>query len=507
MEGFFLTHDIGTSCDKAALVDLQGRVRCVRSQGYPIHFGPDGQAEQDPLDWWRAFCGNNAALLAEMGPCRILAVAVSGQMMACLPVDRQGEPLCRAMIWADSRSEAETGEIVERLGAERYYALTGMRASSHHTLSKMRWLMKNEPQTYEKTFRFLAAKDYINFRLTGRFATDREDAAYMHAYDIRRREWSPELLDAAGLDLEKMPEALGAASVLGTVSGERAAEAGLAPGIPVVLCTGDGDAATLGAGVVDLGDAYTSIGTSSWVSSLSGTDRLDPRRRTAKADYFGAWRDSGTMQAGGFSYGWMKDILGGMEIQEAERTGRGVYQLLDSAAARVPVGSNGVLFLPYLLGERCPWWDSRLSGAFLGLTGDTRREDMVRAVLEGVALHLGIILDMLREICPGSAPKAMRLIGGGGKSALWRQIFADVYDLPVLETNVAEEAGALGCAVMAGVGLGLYPDIRVIRQFETCKSVTQPRREAVERYAELRGVLAGAAEALAPSCHALWRLR
>lgn len=507
MEHFFLAHDIGTSCDKAALVDTHGRVYKTVTEGYPIHYGPQNQAEQEPEDWWRALCAANARLTAEVGKQRILAVAVSGQMMACLPVDRAGVSLRPAMIWADGRAVRERDELVSAVGTQAYSAITGMRPSENYALSKMLWFSRHEPKLYEKTFCFLAAKDYINCRLTGIFATDREDAAYFHAYDIVRREWSAKLLGAAGIDPEKLPRVAEPATVLGGVRAAVADEASLAPGTPVILCTGDGDAATLGAGAVEIGDAYTCIGTSSWVSVLTGEPKQDPLHRIAKADCFGVWRDSGTMQAGGFSYSWLKDMLCTGEKERARQRGRSVYALLDEAAASVLPGANGVLYLPYLLGERSPWWDSRLSGAFLGLSGGTTGATLIRAVLEGVAMHLGLIYDIIRETVPDVRPKAMRIIGGGGQSALWRQIFADVYGIPVLETNVSEAAGTLGCAVMAGVAIGCYPDLSVIRQLEKIKSVAEPVPEREKLYHERRGVLAQAVNALTPVSHLLWAAR
>lgn len=497
MKRYFLAHDIGTSCDKAVLVDPEGRVFRTVSQGYPIHFGPQ-QAEQDPEDWWRAFCISTRKLLADVRPEQILAVAVSGQMMACLPVDRAGRALRPAMIWADARAARQTEEIVAQVGAETYYRTTGMRPSANYALSKMRWFRQQEPRLYAQTFCFLAAKDYVNHRLTGVFATDREDAAYMHAYDIVARDWSGALLQAAGIERDKMPPIREQATVLGTTGREQQRETGLAPGTPVVLCAGDGDMATLGAGVVEVGDAYTSVGTSSWVSVLTGSPRMDGRQRIAKADCFGLWRDSGTMQAGGFSYSWFRNLLCESEANAGDPA---FLAQLEARAEASPPGAGGVLYLPYLMGERSPWWDNRLRGAFLGLQGDTTRGDMARAVLEGVALNLGLIYDVIRETVPEVQPQKMRLIGGGGKSRLWRQIFADVYGLPVVQTNVSEQAGALGCAVLAGIALGMYRDRGVIREIETIQTVTEPDPQRTAFYRDLRGLFAKAAQAVAPVSH------
>lgn len=499
MGHYFLAHDIGTSGDKAALVDEDGRIIRSHTSAYSIDVDAGGIAQQNPEDWWNAFCINNKVLLQGVKADEIAAVAVSGQMMACIPVDYNGCVLHPAMISADRRSVKEIEWIEERVGENVYYETTGMRPSEAFPLAKMRWLMLNKPRVYEKTYKFLAAKDFINFRLTGRFATDREDAAYMHAYDIRKHMWSEVLLHAAGISIDKMPEIINHSSIMGVTSLCRQEECGIFAGTPVVMCAGDGDAATLGAGVVEVGDAYTNVGTSGWVSILSGSESMDPLHRITKADCFGIWRDSGTMQTGGYSYKWIIDRLCRLKQQQAHRGD--VYAAAERIAGQAPAGSNGVLFLPHLMGERSPYWDAGYHGAFLGLRASTDRSEMIRSVMEGVALHLGIILQIMKDTVPCVSVKQMRLIGGGGKSPLWQQIFADVYGLPVIKTNVSEHAGTLGCAVMAGIGTGHYEDYKVIHQLQKIESITEPHPGHVRRYEELRDIVSDAAVALTDINH------
>lgn len=506
MGNLFLTHDIGTSCDKASLLDTEGNILRSNSEAYPIHFSGDGWAEQDPDHWWSAFCKNNRVLLEGIDPREILGVSASGQMMTCLPVDREGRVLHPAIIWADGRATAETAEILERIGLERFYGIVGMRPSANYSLPKFVWLKRNRPDIYRGTYKFLGPKDYINLRLSGLIATDPEEASYMHLLDMHARTWSDYLLETMGLDREKLPDILPCGTVLGEVTAKAAEACGLLAGTPVILTTGDGDTATLGAGVVEIGDAYTSIGTSSWVSILTGKDVMDPTCSIAKVDCFGTWRDSGTMQAGGYSYSWLKDTLCLPETEQAQREGTSAYRLIDELAASVPTGSGGTLFLPHLMGERTPYWDPKLRGAFLGLGARTTRAHLCRSVLEGVAMHLGLILRRIREVNQPLGIRSMCLVGGGSGSPLWRQIFADVYNLPVTKTRLAHETGTLGNAVLIGMALGIYKDIRIAKEFQKVESVTEPIPENVRRYQQLQPVFEQALQNLVQTNHDLTAL-
>lgn len=495
MKRYIIAHDLGTSADKASLVDVNGRILCTHSVGYPVVCRQPGWSEQDPLNWWNAFCNCNRALTVGIDPQEVAGVSLSGQMMCCLPIGEDGSALCPAMIWADHRADVQAKRLEDALGADAYYRITGMRGSANYTLPKMMWLKEHRPELYQKTISFLAPKDYINFRMTGRMATDPETAAYMHCLDRRSKTWSTELLSKAGIDLEKLPELLPS----GTVIGENREEScGLALGTPVVMGIGDGGAATLGTGVIDPGEAYTILGTSSWVCAVTGSQAVDSRRSISKLNYLDSTRDSGTMQAGGFSYNWLRNML-----WEPGQAGGQDYALIDRLAAQSSPGAGGVLFLPYLFGERSPWWDSKLRASFLGMTAQTTRADLCRSVLEGVSIHLSLILNRILEVNRLSGIKSMKLAGGGAKSPLWRQIFADVYGMPITTVEYPNEAGTLGVAVLAGVSLGMYPDITVIQEFQRVTGITEPDSANVMFYRRLSELFREAVEQLSGINHAL----
>ena len=460
-----------------------------------------GWVQQNPEQWWDAFCRCNHELLDGIKPGEIAGICLTGQMMCCLPVDRSGAALYPAMIWADSRAGEEAGELQNARGAEAFYQTTGMRTSANYGLPKMMWLKKHLPNIYRKTYKFLSPKDYINFKLTGRFAVDPENAAFLHCADLHTGAWAEPLIRQAGVDLEKLPEILPVSAVVGGVRPEAAKACGLISGIPVIMGPGDGGAATLGAAVLEPGEGYISLGTSSWICIVSGSESLDQKQRIAKLKYLETFRDSGTMQAGGFAHRWMEELLCGQEQLRAEKEGVQLHALVEELAGSSPAGAKGVLFQPYLMGERAPIWDTEMRGAFLGLTADTLRGDLCRSVLEGVALHLHWIYRCILETNAMRELSSIKLVGGGAQSSLWTQIFADVFSLPVEIVGKPDQVGALGTAAAAGVGLGIYSDYTRIRDFQPTVRVVQPDRAKKCLYRELGTLLERSAAVLAPLYH------
>lgn len=506
MKNYLIAHDLGTSCDKAVLISSSGEVLRVCSENYPVQIPKNGFAVQYPKDWWKAFCACNHQLLYGLDGKEVAAVSLCSQLMCALAVDQHGTPLYPAIIWADTRAGKEARQLEGRVGEEEFYRITGMRAAAGYTLPKLMWLKKQQPQIYKRTYRFLNVKDFINFRLTGQMATDPECAAYMHCADWRTGDWSQTLLDAAEIDREKLPVILPIGSIVGEVTSEAALESGLPAGTPVIMGTGDGGAATLGAGVIDPGDAYTSLGTSSWVSVVTGSKQLDPERGISKLIYLDTLRDSGTMQAGGYSYSWLRNTLCGEERIEAKQTGKKDYILIDHLAETASPGAGGVLFLPYLLGERSPYWDTDLRGAFLGISSHTKKGDICRSVLEGVAMHLKMILARIMNVNQISTLNCMNLVGGGASSTLWRHIFADVYGMPVYSDRLSDVAGAMGVAVIAGTAIKMFPDRRVIRDLHGSPVITEPNMEHHQLYQELSEIFQYAGQACMEVSHRLVKL-
>ena len=454
MAELLLAHDLGTTGNKASLFDASGRLLASAFEALcdRLFPGPAGRSRTPPTGGGRSApprSGCSPSL--DYGPEDVAGIGFSGQMMCCLPVDDAGRPLRSGIIWADTRAQAEAAVLAERVGGETVYHVTGHRASPNYTAAKLLWLRTHQPDIYRATRRVLQAKDYGAYRLTGVMATDYSDASGTNLFDLPARRWSEALLDAFELPAEWLPPAVASHTVIGEVTREAATATGLRAGTPVVIGGGDGACATAGAGVVKPGDAYNYIGSSSWISFVS-RDPLydDPRQRTINfahldPDYV---FPTGAMQCGGGSYDWLEGVLRG------EGEGR-LHAELDGLAGAVPPGARGLQFLPYLMGERSPHWNPQARGAFVGLSMVHGRAEMARAVLEGVAFNLRIILDAFLD--HGAPITALRMIGGGSRSAVWRQILSDVFDLPLLRAELTVEATSLGAAIAAGVGVGVLP--------------------------------------------------
>lgn len=489
MKRYIVAHDLGTSGNKASLVSIDGEISRSFTEAYSTECPQPGWAQQDPEKWWKAVCRCNFELLRDIDPSEVAGICLTGQMMCCLPVDESGNPLYPAVIWADGRAFEEANTLRSLIGDDKFYNTVGMRISPNYGLARMMWLKKHEPDIYRATYKFLSPKDYINLRLTGRYVIDPENAAFWHCFDINTRSWASQLLSQTAIEMDKLPEILDISMVIGTVIPDAAAQCGLLEGTPVIMGPGDGNAATLGAAVLSVGEAYISLGTSSWVSMITGKKNLDTKQRIAKINYLETIRDSGTMQAGGYAYQWVKKLLCQSEAIRAAKENTSLHTLVDELAATSHAGSEGVLFQPYLMGERAPLWDIRLRGAFIGLTSKTTRADLCRSVMEGVALHLEWIYRCILETNMIEGTNSIKLIGGGAKSLIWSHIFADVFGTPIELIERPEHAGTLGTAVVGGVGLGLYKDYSILKKFQPVVRVIEPDPEVRSIYRELSSIL------------------
>ncbi|NLF01896.1 MAG: xylulokinase [Anaerolineales bacterium] len=502
---YVLAHDLGTTGNKAVLYDQNGRMAGSATVAYATEYAHPGWAEQDPEDWWRAVCDSTRRLLheADVAPSELACVAFSGQMMGCVPVDRRARPLRKAIIWADQRAVAQERWVAERVAPADVYRITGHRLSASYSLCKLLWLRDHQSEVYRSAHKFLHAKDAMIARLTGAFVTEPSDASGTNLYDLMNGSWSAPIVDALGLNSEQLPSLRRSIDVVGEVSAEAAEQAGLALGTPVVAGGGDGPCAATGAGVVREGAAYNYIGASSWIALASRQPIWDPAQRTFTFGHVvpGMMMPTGTMQAAGTSYQWARDQLCHLERNQAESVGESVYALMDEAARRSPPGANGLLFLPYLLGERSPRWNPRARGAFVGLTIRHTHSDMVRSVLEGVTLNLRVILCALQA--QGAGIEAVRLIGGGARGRFWNQLMADVYGLPVQRMAVLEEATSMGAAVIGGVGVGLYSDFSMAEQMNEAAETFWPNPADRAVYARLAPIFESAYDGLLPVFDAL----
>lgn len=480
---YLLAHDLGTSGNKAVLYSEDGTLVYSCTKEYGLFVENANWCEQNADDWWGAVAAATREITEKFNPADIAAVSFSGQMMGCLAVDRNGNPLRNSIIWADMRATAEDAYIRSQIDMWDFYRITGHRISGSYGGPKMMWLKNNEPETYARTYKFLNAKDYIILKLTGKFVTDYTDASSNTLWDLKAHRWSEEIVNLCGLDMGKLPDALPSTTVAGTVTAEAAAMTGLLQGTPVVCGGGDGVCSAIGTGCIKVGVAHSCMGTSSWIALTSDEPLLDPTMTNNTWPHIvpGHYLPFGTMQCGGGSFNWAVGELYGREI--AEKAGGSKFAVPTMEAEASCVGANGLLFLPYLIGERSPRWNSKAKGVFAGLTISHKRGDMLRAVMEGVALNLGCILNSMTRC--GCTVDDIVVVGGGAKNALWRQIFADVYGVRIEKPANTDEATSMGAAITGGVGVGLFDSFDVIERFNTIENVHMPIAENNEQYQKL----------------------
>jgi len=487
---YILAHDVGTTGNKATLYDEEGTLIKSAFVPYPTAFPQATWAEQNPQDWWQSLCLSTKRLLHEshIAAEEVSCVVFSGQMMGMVAVDTQGRPVRNAIIWADQRSVTQIERVAKRIDPYQVYALTGHRLSPSYSAGKILWLKEAEPLAYGQTFKFLQAKDFLVARLTGVFATDHSDASGTNLYDLEHGMWSGELAEAFGIQLDKLPTIYRSTDVVGEVQPVVAEEAGLRAGTPVVMGGGDGSCAATGAGVIRPGVAYNYIGSSSWIGVATARPILDPEMRTFTWAHLvpGLFTPTGTMQAAGNSYQWARDQLAQSEKTVARRLKLSTYDLMNQEVLQSPPGAHGLLFLPYLLGERSPRWNPNARGAFVGLTIRHRHADLLRAILEGITFNLRVILEAFSQ--QGAPIEALRVIGGGARSTEWNGIMADIFGVPVLRLALLEEATSMGAAVAGGVGVGIWKDFSQVDEMVRVESETRPDEQRQLLYTKLYGI-------------------
>ncbi len=482
---YVLGIDLGTSGTKTVLFDQEGRVMASATVEYPMAQPKNGWAEQDPADWWRAAVETIRQVLAKSGVAAgdVKALGISGQMHGLVMLDEAGEVLRPSIIWCDQRTQAECDEITRRVGAQRLIEITANPALTGFTAGKILWVRNHQPEIYVKCRHILLPKDYVRYMLTGDYATEVSDASGMQLLDVPNRCWSAEVLEKLEIDPALLAKVYESCEVTGHVSAKAAALTGLTQDTLVVGGAGDNAAAAVGTGVVEDGKAFTTIGTSGVVFAHTSQLSIDPlgRVHTFCCAVPGAWHVMGVTQAAGLSLKWFRDNFCAAEKEAASAMGVDAYDLINQEAARSPIGANKLLYAPYLMGERTPHLDADCRGMFFGLSGMHQRRDLLRAVMEGVTYSLKDCLNVLSSM--GVQPAQMLACGGGGKSPFWRQMLADVFGCPVA-TTVNTEGPALGAAILAGVGAGLYPSVEeACRKMIQVNPVQQPIQENLPQYA------------------------
>lgn len=491
---YILAHDLGTSGDKATLFTTDGKLVASFVEGYPCHYSAGARAEQDPRDWYSAVCRVTKKLIANIDPAQIVGVGFSGHMMGAVLLDGQGEPLRTAMIWADQRATEQVQRLSATVGDQRFYEISGNRNNPTNSICKIMWSLEHDGFG-AKLNKAVNCKDYLVYCLTGQLGTDYSDASGTGAFDLTDFCWSEEILEAGGVPLSVMPQVRASTDLAGKVTAKAAGETGLLEGTPVFCGCGDGTAASVGTGIARVGQGYVSLGTSAWIAYLDDSPVLDPAQRTfnmagmTKGEVF----PLGSMQAAGASYSWMRDTLCRAEAVDAQRLGTSIYTQINEKIAKEPVGAGGVLYMPYLMGERSPWWDASIQGSFLGLRQDTTHAQLLRAVMEGVSMNLALIFRAFRE---KRQFESLRIIGGAAKDRLWRQILADALNVRIEKLNLLEEGCALGATMAAGIGAGVFSDVSQIDRFLQVDDVCEPDPERAGQYALLTDRLAEAYERL-----------
>jgi xylulokinase len=459
VEPLLLGIDVGTSSVKAVLLDLRGNLCAVCQAEYPLHHIRPAWVEQEPEDWWRATCQAVREALAKVPRAseRVLGLAVSSQAPTLLPLDRSGRPLRPAMIWMDRRAESEAARLAELLGADEIHRITGNRPDAFYVAARLLWLRNHEPEVLRRTSQFVQVNGFVNYRLTGRLAMDPAHAVLLQMRNYATGEWSQPLCSACGVEPAQFPEVIESHRVQGEVTVEAADATGLLPGTPVMAGTVDSASAALEVGVVEPGIAAEMTGTSTVVIIPNDRGFTAPALIAMPHALPGIHLLLGAMVSSGGCLRWFRDQLGQLEVQAATEQRADAFDLLTQQAAEVPPGSEGVVFLPYMMGERSPLWHTNARGVFFGLSLATRKAALTRSILEGAAFALRHNVEV--AVRAGAEVREMRSVGGCSRSDLWNQIKADVLGLPLLlpRTSVGSPFGA---AILAGMGAGAFPDVR-----------------------------------------------
>lgn len=492
--------DVGTSGTKAAAIDESGKLLASALVEYPLLTPKPGWAEQSPAEWKRAAL-EALSLLAKspnVNPSDVKGLGLTGQMHGSVFLDANNNVLRNAILWCDQRTAKQCEFITEKAGEKKLIEMVCNPALTGFTAPKILWLRDNEPGVYEKVHRVLLPKDYVRYELTGEFATDVADASGTLLFDVKNRTWHKELMSILDIPADFMPKAFEGPEVTGKLSKEAASITGLPEGIPVVAGGGDQAAGGVGCGIVRTGVISSTVGTSGVVFAFDDDVSLDPEGRVHTFCHAvpGKWHVMGVVLSAGGSLRWYRDALCNEEKTLAAETGRDPYEYITEAASAVPLGSEGLLFLPYLTGERTPHKDPYAKGAFLGLSLRHEKPHMARAVLEGVAYAMRDSLEIIREM--GVPIEQVRASGGGAKSPFWRQIQADVNDAPLATINV-DEGPAYGAAILATVATGLYASVEeacdaIIHVVDTCEPIAEHTRQYDKWFAEYQN----AYTALAP---------
>jgi len=484
---YILAHDTGTGGNKAVLCDLTGNVIHSVYKDYGISYPRPEWVEQDPDELWQTVAATSLQVIRESGvdPKAIIGVGVSAQMWNTLPVDERGKPLSPMMSWLDLRSVKQADRLFAGDMPKFLFDNTGNIPTAKDSIPKILWLKEERPEIWKKTAYLLDCKEYILFKLTGKIAIDLVGASVYFLFNPYTKKWSKEVCDKLGIPIEKLPPAYPCTDVIGEITPEAAKATGLNPGTPVVICAGDVAVAQTGAGANREGKVHLCIGTATWVGVSTSTFKNDPEKPFWGLNHIdpNKYIIAGEMETGGGALMWFRDALCQEEKRLAKESGRSSYQLLTEMAESIPAGSDKLIFLPWLSGERAPVLDHYARGGFIGLNMSHNKSHMVRSVMEGVAFHLRWIIESMEKT--GFQIDGFNAIGGGCNSPVWLQVIADVTGKELSKVKNHLEAGAAGAALTVAVGLGVYPSVEAIDDLIQIERVVRPNPANRTRYESL----------------------
>lgn len=477
--------DVGTTGVKVLALSEDGKILGTSNETYLLYSIQPGWNEQNPADWWEGAVSAVRKVLTYCDQYEIAAIGLSGQMHGMVALDADNKVVRNAILWNDQRTESQCQRITEAAGGlEGLLRATNNQMLTGYTGGKIVWLKENEPKNYEKTRLIINPKDYIRYCLSGTLSTDVSDASGFGFYDVKNNSWHEDLISKSGLELSLFPAVAESTAVAGMVSKKAAKLIGLPDGIPIAGGGGDAVISTTGLGLFKTGRIAVTLGTSGVVAMGMPTYMDNP---SGKLQFFrGNQPDTftamGVTLAAAGSYQWFRQALGQYEVEEERKCGTSAYKLLDRIAAEKPAGSERLIFLPYLMGERSPVNDPAAKGAFIGLTSHHDKGHFIRAVLEGVAYSLRQVYELIIHSNTALKTDEIVLAGGGAVSSLWRQIIADVFNLPVRTVYGSTEGGSFGAALIAGVTAGVWPDLESTVPFIRSESETLPEPVNIDIY-------------------------
>ncbi len=455
MEKLLLGIDIGTSACKVAAFDLQGKVLSQSTKEYKVYHPAPGYVEQDPNEWWDSVCAAIRETLStgKIDPAQIAGIGIDGQSWSAIPIDKAGRVLHNTPIWMDTRAGDICKETIERVGFNKIFELSGNGFEPTYSTPKFLWFKKHMPEIYNSTYKFLQSNSFIAFRLTGEITQDKSQGYGVHSFNMKEGKWEDNFCEELGFDREKLPEIYQCHEVIGQVTGEAASQTGLCKGTPVVAGGLDACCGTLGAGAIKVGQTQEQGGQAGGMSICVDSAVAHPKLILGYHVVPELWLLQGGTVGGGGAIKWFKQELGAFEEAEGRATGKSPFKIMDEEAEKIPVGSEGLIFLPYMAGERSPLWDKDAKGVFFGLGYNKTRAHMIRAVMEGCAFALQHNMKTAEET--GVRVDELLAMGGAANSRLWTQMKADITG-KVIKVPTSDTATTLGAAILAGVGTGLY---------------------------------------------------